>query len=298
MNSDNIDFLETFIEKLTLDNLRTICFKMEIDYETIDGSNKTAKARELTQYLERTNRVQDLLIILEEMRPNVRWRELYASRKVVIVKPQRERRAIHLWKRVFVSVVLIGFIGLGTLIYFRYFRHFAISPELTPSLFSYGEANADTVHYFAANPAPPSQLTWYRLDNRTLVDAPTLPIKEEDIDSYLYFQPQLNSPTSWAAIFFWHTLFIPPRNLNDNTETIIILHTEKDDFVEITFKDAHGNEEKLAMPVVSGWAGYRIPFGEAKSVDFNKLSLFEFAYARGVGSQDRNTFKIAQISFQ
>lgn len=54
------------------DELRTLCFDMALDYEMLPGQGKGGKARELVAYLERRNRLAELLENLHRLRPNTR----------------------------------------------------------------------------------------------------------------------------------------------------------------------------------------------------------------------------------
>ncbi len=50
--------------------LRTLCFDMGIDYESLGGDGKADQARELVAYCERHNRIAELYTALREQRPN------------------------------------------------------------------------------------------------------------------------------------------------------------------------------------------------------------------------------------
>ena len=45
---------------LDLEELRTLCFYLEVDYDNLRGEGKSAKARELIRGLERQNRVHEI----------------------------------------------------------------------------------------------------------------------------------------------------------------------------------------------------------------------------------------------
>lgn len=54
--------------------LREICFELEKpNYEDLEGVGRAAKARELILYLERDERLLELLKICQRLRPNVAW---------------------------------------------------------------------------------------------------------------------------------------------------------------------------------------------------------------------------------
>ena len=50
--------------------LRDLCFDLGIDYESLPGEGKAAKARELVAYCQRHGRLPDLETTCRRMRPN------------------------------------------------------------------------------------------------------------------------------------------------------------------------------------------------------------------------------------
>lgn len=58
---------------LSKEDVKDICFIMELDYENLAGSGKKGKAREMCVQLERQERTPLLLQELRELRPNVSW---------------------------------------------------------------------------------------------------------------------------------------------------------------------------------------------------------------------------------
>lgn len=71
------EFLNILFESLnryfSLDEIRTICFNMGIDYDSIPGEAKSAKTRELIQDLARNQRLRELLDLVTRYRPRVAW---------------------------------------------------------------------------------------------------------------------------------------------------------------------------------------------------------------------------------
>lgn len=53
--------------------LRTLCFDLEIDYETLPGSGKADKARELVAYAKRHNIIPGLVAMGQKLRPDIDW---------------------------------------------------------------------------------------------------------------------------------------------------------------------------------------------------------------------------------
>ena len=57
-------------EAFTDDDLRDLCFDMSIDYESLPGDNKSAKARELVLYCQKRGRLEELAGHVRRLRPN------------------------------------------------------------------------------------------------------------------------------------------------------------------------------------------------------------------------------------
>ncbi|MFN2134869.1 MAG: trypsin-like peptidase domain-containing protein [Candidatus Promineifilaceae bacterium] len=61
------------------EELRTLCFTLEVDYDSLGGSGKSAKARELVLYLNRRNQIGKLEPAVQGMRPDIVWPQLPAG---------------------------------------------------------------------------------------------------------------------------------------------------------------------------------------------------------------------------
>jgi hypothetical protein len=61
------DFINTYFSD---SELRDLCFELSIDYESLGGDNKPAKARELVAYCQRRNRLAELETACLQLRPN------------------------------------------------------------------------------------------------------------------------------------------------------------------------------------------------------------------------------------
>lgn len=55
------------------DDLKTLCFDLDVDYENLAGETKSSKARELILELERQGRLPELVERCKRARPNVLW---------------------------------------------------------------------------------------------------------------------------------------------------------------------------------------------------------------------------------
>jgi hypothetical protein len=59
--------------------LRTFCFDLGIDYDDLPGESKADKARELVSYVERHDRLSDLVALGKTRRPDISWDDLSAA---------------------------------------------------------------------------------------------------------------------------------------------------------------------------------------------------------------------------
>jgi hypothetical protein len=57
------------------EELRTLCFDLEVDYESLPAQGKANKARELVVHLERQGRISDLTRLAKALRPAAPWEE-------------------------------------------------------------------------------------------------------------------------------------------------------------------------------------------------------------------------------
>jgi len=56
-----------------IEELRTLCFDLGVDYDDLRGEGKTGKVRELVAHFERRGLVHELIEACKRERPNVRW---------------------------------------------------------------------------------------------------------------------------------------------------------------------------------------------------------------------------------
>jgi hypothetical protein len=57
----------------SLEEVRTLCFELGVDYDSLGGEGKSARIRELILALARADRLQELVTLAEWQRPNVEW---------------------------------------------------------------------------------------------------------------------------------------------------------------------------------------------------------------------------------
>jgi hypothetical protein len=70
---------QALIEHFSLEELRTLCFDLGVNYDQLGGESIDGKARELLLHLRRDGRLSDLCPLLQQLRPHVAWAELVAA---------------------------------------------------------------------------------------------------------------------------------------------------------------------------------------------------------------------------
>ena len=88
------------------------------------------------------------------------------------------------------------------------------------------------------------------------------------------------------------TSALSPWNFGDKPEIILIIHSEKDDKLEIGFKDKHGRVDKPTLEVKKGWAGYKISFDQFKKLDWNKIEMIQIAHTLHLRGEESNRFQL------
>jgi tetratricopeptide (TPR) repeat protein len=61
------------VDHFDLDELRTLCFDLNVDYDTLRGEEKSGRSRELITIMLRQNRLAELIATLQSLRPRVAW---------------------------------------------------------------------------------------------------------------------------------------------------------------------------------------------------------------------------------
>lgn len=101
---DNL--LDIIDEYYNLEELRSLCFKLQVDYDNIGGEGKRGKARELVDYMRRYGRTEELIETIKEERPNLPWPEPTPSEPEIYAVKTAVWNALHksLWsKRTFLN---------------------------------------------------------------------------------------------------------------------------------------------------------------------------------------------------
>jgi hypothetical protein len=87
---DRSQLRQILVKHFDDDELKTLCFELQIEYADLPSPSRKGKARELVTYLERRDRLPELVEIGREMRPNAPWDSL-SEADSAIVDPDRER---------------------------------------------------------------------------------------------------------------------------------------------------------------------------------------------------------------
>lgn len=66
---DLAEFHGVLVERFSGEELRTLCFYLGVDYDSLPGEGKAAKAREMIRQMRRTDRNGELVKLVTEMRP-------------------------------------------------------------------------------------------------------------------------------------------------------------------------------------------------------------------------------------
>jgi hypothetical protein len=68
---DRVALREILSDRFNLDELRTLCFDLHIEFENLGGETKRAKAREIVAYCERAGRLDVLVAAVRKLRPDL-----------------------------------------------------------------------------------------------------------------------------------------------------------------------------------------------------------------------------------
>ncbi len=71
--ADMAQLRQNLIHYFNDSELRDLCFDLGVDYESLPGTGKSDKARELVSYLDRRGRVPELTWMGQQLRPNTPW---------------------------------------------------------------------------------------------------------------------------------------------------------------------------------------------------------------------------------
>ena len=73
----NLDYLirlkEILATRFNLDELRTLCFHLGVDFENFPIEGKSGKVEELVQFMERRHRIPELVEKGKQLRADISW---------------------------------------------------------------------------------------------------------------------------------------------------------------------------------------------------------------------------------
>jgi tetratricopeptide (TPR) repeat protein len=75
MREHLIQLRQTLTDRFNEGELRTLCFDLSVDYDSLPGEDKASKARELVAYLQRRDRIRELLETGKRLRPDIPWED-------------------------------------------------------------------------------------------------------------------------------------------------------------------------------------------------------------------------------
>jgi hypothetical protein len=73
---DLVQLKRILAKRFDTEELKTLCFDLQVKYDDLPGEGKSNKARELLTHLARRNRIPDLLDVGGEQRPDIDWPEI------------------------------------------------------------------------------------------------------------------------------------------------------------------------------------------------------------------------------
>jgi hypothetical protein len=87
---DKKRLLKNLTSKFDLEELKTLCFDLDVDFEVLGGEGKEGKARELILFMERQDRLIELVILVLRKRPKLSPRSAFLD--VPIMTRRRPRK--------------------------------------------------------------------------------------------------------------------------------------------------------------------------------------------------------------
>lgn len=70
---------QLLLNRYSVEELQTLCFDLALDYDMLPGRGKEGKARELLAYLDRRNRLPELLDLMRRTRPDIQENDLFPA---------------------------------------------------------------------------------------------------------------------------------------------------------------------------------------------------------------------------
>jgi hypothetical protein len=84
MTSSSVTYLTTLHKLLdqyfNLEEIRTLCFDLGVDFDSVRGEGKSPRIRELVIALGRFGRLPELLALVQQQRSHIQWPPVPAAR--------------------------------------------------------------------------------------------------------------------------------------------------------------------------------------------------------------------------
>lgn len=135
-------------QHFSLEELKTLCFDLGIDYENLSGSGKAAKARELVLYLDRRGQLPKLISVGKRQRPNVQW-EL-ESPDTLLDQENRIRSKVEDTETITSALEKLKSISDDSSEYLESLRLFETRIERAPNLYNERAKIASAFNYLAS----------------------------------------------------------------------------------------------------------------------------------------------------
>lgn len=71
--AQRIRLLTQMQESFSIDELRTVCFRMGVDHEDLPQGTKLELIRNILEEADRTGRISFLIVVLTQLRPGIEW---------------------------------------------------------------------------------------------------------------------------------------------------------------------------------------------------------------------------------
>jgi len=85
----------TLVTYYDVEELRTLCFQLDVPYDDLRGEGKRGRARELLLFLERRQRLSELIVLARRERPDIPWPDLADLPRSPFVNREHELALLH-----------------------------------------------------------------------------------------------------------------------------------------------------------------------------------------------------------
>ena len=117
-----IELHQILVERFNEGELRTLCFHLGVDYDSLPGEGKADKARELVAYLERRNRIPELVRAGKQLRPDVAWGARLEMTKEALSEFQKPLAVQLREHKTGIIVAIVGLFCVAVAVNFVYAR--------------------------------------------------------------------------------------------------------------------------------------------------------------------------------